>query len=236
MSDVFLKVKTNYERLEKCVSEDIEKFEKLLINTDDDLKNIAYKSTIIRRKNYLKDIKSILNNIREPFDEDIEYRKYIMSGFIKEVEENIPDELHLCFHGCPIYTAKDIISDQMISSSVDRIGTETSYDTSDQVSVTTKDTIVTTLDGYSDVHSLNYVIPCGVVFVIRPKNDYEVESSRCMLITTVDFRDENRLEAILSTPENIDKLRKWCINSNLDSNYVHTFDEFVSKYKNKNVR
>ena len=203
---------------------------------DDGIKKNSYKNVVIRKANYLKDIDNILNSLREPIAEDIEYRQDIMGQFVREVEENIPQELHLCFHGCPIYTAKEIIRDKMISSSVDRIGTETSYDLSDQVSVTTKDTIITTLDGYCDVHALNYTIPCGVVFVINPKNEKEIESSKSMLITTVDFRDENRLEAILSTPENMDRLREWCREANLDSNYVITFDEFVKKYKNKNVR
>ena len=170
MNEVFLKVKSNYERLEKSISEDIKKYEKLLNNESNELKKNVYKSTIIRRKNYLKDIKNILNNLREPMIEDIEYRKNIMENYANDISKYLPEDLHLCFHGCPIYTAKEIIEDKSLSSSVDRIGTETSYDTSNQVSVTTKDTIITTLDGYSDIHSLNYTIPCGVVFVINPVN------------------------------------------------------------------
>ena len=64
----------------------------------------------------------------------------------------------------------------------------------------------------------------------------EIESSKSMLITTVDFNDENRLEAIISSPENIDKLKEWCNKSNLDSSIVHTFEEFINLYQNKNVR
>jgi hypothetical protein len=236
MNAVFLKVKSNYERLEKSVSEDIKKYEELLENESNELKKNVYKSTIIRRKNYLKDIKNILNNLREPMIEDIEYRKNIMENYASDIEKYVPEDLHLCFHGCPIYTAKEIIEDKSISSSVDRIGTETSYDSSNQVSVTTKETIITTLDGYSDIHTLNYTIPCGVVFVINPKDESEIQSSKGMIIANVDLNDKNRLYAILSTPENIDKLKEWCNNSNLDINLVKTFDQFINQFKNINIK
>ncbi|MBE6158628.1 MAG: hypothetical protein E7159_02235 [Firmicutes bacterium] len=236
MSDEYLKNKKNYERLEKSVSEDIKKYEELLNNESNEFKKRIYKGTIIRRKNYLKDIKNILNNLREPMIEDIEYRKNIMENYASDIEKYVPEDLHLCFHGCPIYTAKEIIETKSLSSSVDRIGTETSYDTTDQVSVTTKDTIITTLDGYSDIHSLNYTIPCGVVFVINPKDESEIQSSKGMIIANVDLNDKNRLYAILSTPENMDKLKDWCNNSNLDSNLVKTFDQFINQFKNINIK
>ena len=168
--------------------------------------------------------------------EDIEYRKYIMENYASDIEKYVPEDLHLCFHGCPIYTAKEIIETKSISSSVDRIGTETSNDTSDQVSVTTKDTIITTLDGYSYIHSLEYTIPCGVVFVINPKDESEIQSSKGMLIANVDLNDKNRLYAILSTPENMDKLKEWCNNSNLDGNLVKTFDQFINQFKNIKIK
>ncbi len=236
MSDEYLKNKSNYERYEKCVSEDIKKYEELLNNESNEFKKKIYKGTIIRRKNYLKDIKNILNNLREPMIEDIEYRKYIMENYANDIEKYVPEDLHLCFHGCPIYTAKEIIETKSLSSSVDRIGTETSYDTTDQVSVTTKDTIITTLDGYSDIHSLEYTIPCGVVFVINPKDESEIQSSKGMVIANVNLNDKNRLYAILSTPENMDKLKEWCNNSNLDSNLVKTFDQFINQFKNINIK
>ncbi len=236
MSEEYLKNKSNYERYEKCVAEDIKKYEELLNNETNDFKKRIYKGTIIRRKNYLKDIKNILSYMREPMIEDIEYRKYIMENYANDIEKYVPEDLHLCFHGCPIYTAKEIIETKSLSSSVDRIGTETSYDTTDQVSVTTKDTIITTLDGYSDIHSLEYTIPCGVVFVINPKDESEIQSSKGMVIANVDLNDKNRLYAILSTPENMDKLKEWCSNSNLDSNLVKTFDQFINQFKNINIK
>ena len=236
MNEVYLQVKNNYERLEKSISEDIKRYEELLNNECNELKKNVYKSTIIRRKNYLKDIKNILNNLREPMIEDIEYRKNIMVNYAKNIEKYVPEDLHLCFHGCPIYTAKEIIETKSLSSSVDRIGTETSYDTTNQVSVTTKETIITTLDGYSDIHSLNYTIPCGVVFVINPKDESEIQSSKGMIIANVDLNDKNRLYAILSTLENMDKLKEWCNSSNLDSNLVKTFDQFINQFKNINIK
>ena len=63
--------------------------------------------------------------------------------------------------------------DGEISSSVDRVGSSTSYDVSDQVSVTTKNTIETTVQGYAGLTG-NYNLPAGCIFVILPQDENEI--------------------------------------------------------------
>ncbi len=74
------------------------------------------------------------------------------------------------------------------------------------------------------------------MFVINPKDESEIQSSKGMIIANVDLNDKNRLHAILSTPENMDKLKEWCNNSNLNSNLVETFDQFINQFKNINIK
>ena len=105
--------------------------------------------TLQSREYALGLIESQLEFLRPSSQEDMEYRLKQYNEFSKQIKAVVPDDLHLCFHGCPIYVAKHIIEDGEISSSVDRIGSSTSYDVSDQVSVTTKNTIETTVQGYA---------------------------------------------------------------------------------------
>ncbi len=96
------------------------------------------KKTIQSREYALWLIESQLEFLRPSSQDDMECRLKQYNEFSKQIKAVVPDDLHLCFHGCPIYAAKHIIEDREISSSVDRVGSSTRYDVSDQVSVTTK--------------------------------------------------------------------------------------------------
>ena len=125
-----------------------EKYEKIESDDTIDKKELRLEiaqKTIQSRIYALEQINNQLEFLRPSSQEDMDYRLKQYSEFSKQVKSEVPDDLHLCFHGCPIYAAKHIIEDGEISSSVDRIGSETSYDVSDQVSVTTKNTIETTV-------------------------------------------------------------------------------------------
>ena len=168
--------------------------------------------------------------IRPSSKEDIEYRQKQYDEYDKKIKEIVPDDLHLCFHGCPIFAAKHIIEDGELSSSVDRLGRATSYDVEDQVSVTTKNTIETTLRGYAGLNG-NFELPAGCIFAILPKNEEEIKSSESsMLIGNVPFKDNpERLYSIITTPENIEKVSEWAKNANIDLSKIHDYDSFIKE-------
>lgn len=217
------------QRLEKAK----EKYEKIKSDSTIDRKELRLEiaqKTINTKKNALEQIENQLEFLRPSSQEDMNYRLKQYNEFSKQVKSEVPDDLHLCFHGCPIYAAKQIIKDGEISSSVDRIGSETSYDVSDQVSVTTKNTIETTVQGYTGLTG-NYNLPAGCIFVILPKDESEIKSSETsMLIGNVSFKENpERLYSIITTPENIERVTEWAEKANIDLSKIHDFEGFIQE-------
>ena len=140
-----LKMEDNYSKAYKEIIEILnfvpkekakEKYEKIKSDSTIDRKELRLEiaqKTINTKKNALEQIENQLEFLRPSSQEDMNYRLKQYNEFSEQVKSEVPDDLHLCFHGCPIYAAKQIIKDGEISSSVDRIGSETSYDVSDQV-------------------------------------------------------------------------------------------------------
>lgn len=210
-----------------------EKYEKIESDDTIDKKELRLEiaqKTIQSRIYALEQINNQLEFLRPSSQEDMDYRLKQYSEFSKQVKSEVPDDLHLCFHGCPIYAAKHIIEDGEISSSVDRIGSETSYDVSDQVSVTTKNTIETTVQGYTGLIG-NYNLPAGCIFVILPKDESEIKTSETsMLIGNVSFKENpERLYSIITTPENIERVTEWAEKANIDLSKIHDFDGFIQE-------
>lgn len=192
---------------------------------------------IKKRKYALEQLDDQLKFLRPSSQEDVDYRQKQYNEFSKQVKAEVPDDLHLCFHGCPIYAAKHIIEDGEISSSVDRIGSETSYDISGQVSVTTKNTIETTVQSYTGLAG-NYNLPAGCIFVILPKDEREIETSETsLLIGNVSFRENpERLYAIITTPENIEKVSEWAKEADIDLSKIHSFEGFIKAIKKQEIQ
>lgn len=230
--EILLKNRENaLQRIEKAE----EKYKKIKSDDTIDKKELRLEiaeKTIRSRKYALEQIDNQLEFLRPSSQEDIDYRLKQYDEFSKQIKVEVPDDLHLCFHGCPIYAAKHIIEDGKISSSVDRIGSETSYDVSDQVSVTTKNTIETTVQGYTGLTG-NYNLPAGCIFVILPKDESEIKTSETsMLIGNVSFKENpERLYSIITTPENIEKVSEWAEKANIDLSKIHNFEDFIKEIK-----
>ena len=141
---------------------------------------------------------------------------------------------NLCFHGTTIYGAEGIINSGEISSSVDRNGVASSYDTDNQVSVTVLKTLETTIDGYAGLEDAE--LPAGCVFVVTPKDEEDIKSAKnSMMIKNVNFKeDPSRLVAILTTEESAFLVRSWCRNNGIDEKVVLTYEQFLDKQKELN--
>lgn len=189
-------------------------------------------NNISRAENVLNQINGKIQFMRPKNEEDIKYRLEQYDNFSEKVNEGIADDLPLRFHGCPIYTAKDIIDSGTISSSMDRLGISTSYDTEGQISVTTNKTIETTIHGYTDLTG-NYNMPAGCIFVLLPKDQFDESLGSSMLMENVDFKkDKDRLVAVISTPENQNRLQQWFVANDLDKNKIVDFNSFVKNIDN----
>ena len=174
--------------------------------------------------------------LRPSQDDDIRYRKITLITFEKRLKNVIGEDCTLCFHGTPIWNAKQIISSGNISSLIDRIGPgEDVLPTPGQISVSTINNIWFTIKYFADLY--NYDYPAGCIFVIKPRDKQEIKSSmEDNLINNVYFdKHPERLVSIITTPENITTVKKWIKDSTLHINpeIVVDYDKFIELAKNK---
>jgi len=164
---------------------------------------------------------------------DMDKRIEYMHFFPSKLREVMPNS-NLCFHGTTIYGAEGIINSGEISSSVDRNGVASSYDTDNQVSVTVLKTLETTIGGYAGLEDAE--LPAGCVFVVTPKDEEDIKSAKnSMMIKNVNFKeDPSRLVAILTTEESAFLVRSWCRNNGIDEKVVLTYEQFLDKQKKLN--
>lgn len=164
------------------------------------------------------------------------YRLRQYDEFSNNIKNMVSSNLPLRFHGCPIYTARQIISDGEISSSVDRLGVSTSYDVEDQVSVTTIDTVDTTVKGYAKLVG-DYTLPAGCIFVLLPKDENDALAGQSMLMQNVDFKAEpERLIGIITTPENISIAKSWAQENGVDTSKICEYDNFIDLINQNNKK
>ena len=166
--------------------------------------------------------------LRPSSEADVAYRKKVLNELPRSIREKIPPNLPLKFHGTSIYTAQEIIASGEISSSVDRLGIATSYDTSDQVSVTAPESIEVTLESYSGLMEENCAMPAGCVFVLLPATKEDAHTGSSLLMSNVIFKEHpDQLFAIMTSSENVDRVKQWAEEAGVDPSKVAEFFGFA---------
>ena len=162
-----------------------------------------------------------------------EKRKEIYLNFSNDVVNLLGSDSELRFHGTPIYYAKDIIRTKSLSGSADRFdGYIKSTDIKGEFSASDISSLDRTIHFFTDFSSDTRCLPCGVLFVLKEKeNDEELRKYSTM--HNIDFdKNPEQLQAIICTEENIENINKWCIESNIDPNLVYTYDSYVEHLRN----
>lgn len=148
--------------------------------------------------------------------------------------------LNLRFHGTSIYSAQEIINNGGIFSSMDRLnGYNTSTNDFNQISVTCLDTDKHYFK-HGKPHSLSFSMymmdiafdsyPAGCMFVLIPRDKEEADMITSSQMHNVDFiKSPETLYAIMTTTENIDRVKLWMKEKGLDSKKVCTMNELVKK-------
>lgn len=162
--------------------------------------------------------------LRPDTQDDVDYRLDMYADFAEAIKRDVPDDLPFRFHGTKIYFAREILRSGEISCSQDRYGYATSHDLSGHISVVTKDKMAITVHGYIDL--LDYCMPAGCIFVLLPSEEDAVMMNDQM--KKVNFKNNpSVLYAILATPENVPRVKMWCVESGIDTNKVCTFFDFL---------
>lgn len=208
----------------------VKKNYKKLLPSNDPHKEIKLqheKNKVAIFENRLDLIDGELRFLRPSMDEDIAYRIRQNKDFAYKVAQLVPDNIPLRFHGCPIFAAEKIISSGEITSQEDRLGVNVICDDAVQISVTTKDNLYVTTQGFANL-TPNFNLPAGCIFVVTPKDLMDEESGRFMQMDNVRFKNvPDRLVAVITTPENLSSIQTWLNNSGFSSAKAIDYDGFV---------
>lgn len=176
--------------------------------------------------------------IRPNSQEDIDYRDFQSSNFVQNLQAVLSPNFDLRFHGSPIYYAEQIIKSGQISSTADRYdGYIKSTDRRGEISVSNRESIVDTIAFFSDLNSYyRHSLPAGCIFALMPK-DQEDATYGPNLMHSVDFKQNpGQLFGIFTTPENIEQVKEWMNEAELNPDVVYTFEEFLQVVKMRSDR
>lgn len=170
--------------------------------------------------------------IRPNTQEDINYREGWADAFPTMIKQVTKEGDDLRFHGTSIAKTQKIIESGGIFSSVDiNNGYRASFDLSGEISASTIDTVAVSLNGwFTDIAAHRRGLPCGSLFVLKPRTDKDIALKERDAMESVNFREHpEQLYGIISTPENMIRIQEWLLNSGYNPGLAYTFDGFIRK-------
>lgn len=164
--------------------------------------------------------------------EDVRYRQHQESFFQTKVLGVIPNNLLLRFHGSPLWFSEEIIKNKKIVPSFDTYDMKTSADVEGRISVTKASNLNRwTTSIYAKLFEYKESLPAGCIFAVFPLSESELDDSKWAM-NKVDFSEHpEQLYKIITTPENIGLVKKWCKESGLDTSYVCDYNRFIKILK-----
>lgn len=196
----------------------------------DERRKTILENKYMRMLSRVDEYKARIEFSRPEKEDDMQERLQIIKDFPEQVAQTVPEDLPLRFHGTNLPATRNILESGEISSSVDRKGYETSYDVAGQVSVTSKDNIRITVDGYCNL-SGDYKMPAGCIFVMLPKSEEEAKMVSSLMMENVNFRENpERLFAVITTKENVETVGKWMQENGFDARKSCSYEEFIKDF------
>ena len=174
--------------------------------------------------------------MRIPPDEtDMQARADILHSFPKQVKECFKGDFPIVFHGTNnIGTVREILKTGGLLTPEQR-GVEMKSFAS-QIDVTYKDDIHVSCE-FAEPGRASFM-PYGAIFAFKPQDD-EVEnvvstgnsSEVAGGVNGVSFREEpDRLYGIITTPENLERVKGWCNEHGIVDDKVFSHESFISHY------
>lgn len=194
-------------------------------------------------QNYLNDAKRNLRTFQSTYEymrpnnqEDVEKRIKILKDFASAVNESIPDNVPLVFHGTKnIGTILQIIKTGGLLTPEQKGESHTSF--ASQIDVAYKNDIRVSCE-FAEPGILDSYLPYGAIFVFTPRDeekDNVVRTKGSEVMGGVDgvkFVDEpDRLFSIITTTENKQRIEEWCEEYGWPIGKVTTHEEFIEKCK-----
>lgn len=237
----FEKIRLNLENNLQQKTEKLKETKELLLqakDNNDTRKMEFYTNRINSILQTINNFRSILSCMRPHNEEDLQERENIRNNYAKMVNEVIPDSEPVVFHGNNnIEVVEQIIKSGGLLTPEQRGVDFKSFAT--QIDVTSKTNIRVSLE-FAD-SSINSFMPYGALFVFLPKeNEYENdlntgESSEVFGgVDGINFKTESdRFIGIITTEENLGRLKKCCDENGIDSNKIFSHEQFIEFCKSK---
>lgn len=183
----------------------------------------------------VKRFKGDLEFLRPPREEDIAYRLRVEKDLTRELQGALKGSSdNLRFHATSICAARDIISSGTISSAVDHAGTQASYDSEGFFSVTTPDTVGTSINEYLDIESERFCVPMGCLFILHPRDAADAKLGESLKMRNADLHVQ--LTGILVSPEMLSRVREWLGESGFDPGLAIECFTYVDELKQSSKR
>ncbi len=175
-----------------------------------------------------------LRYLRPKNFEDITYRQNISENFPLWASAHILDEIKLLFHGTTLANSERILASGKITSGKDRWTIHTSGDEAGEISVVTKDCLGVPLNGHADFvetyKEYEWYVPAGCLFVLKSDTKtYNQAQKRGRAPNVYLRKNPEQLYAIVTTPENLDRVKWWMQKNNFDPKKVFDFNLFKEK-------
>jgi hypothetical protein len=189
-----------------------------------------FDGTAIATKHYIGILTAKEALMRPSSDADVAYREHVHRDLGPAIAESTPPELPLRFHGNTIIDAKGVLGSQELSSSVDRLGVETSMDGQGAFSVTTAQGVGVSIDGYMGMFDDKCTMPPGCLFAVLPESALDADAGHRFIMNNVDFGvDPSRLFGVAVAAESVDVMRQWAADAGVDPGKVQEYFEFTER-------
>ena len=177
-----------------------------------------------------------LKYLRPASSEDISYRREIVEDFPCWANEHISDDSRFVFHATGIANAERILNSGRIISGKDRWTIRTSGDNSGEISISTKDSLFISLAGHMDLVVQEYYLPAGCLFVLQAdKKTYQMAKDDAHIPNIQLRKNPDQLYAVVTTPENLKRVKWWMEKNNFPPQKVHDFKSFQEKIEDDNL-
>lgn len=220
-----------------------EKLKQLKLKLENSPKNSrayeVYSQQIRDTERNLRQISETIEFMRLIDSSDEQSRIKIFNEFPKIIRDLFPDGFPIVFHGTNnIGTVRQILKTGGLLTPEQRNETMTSF--ASAIDVTYKSNIRVSCE-FADAGS-NSFLPYGAIFAFKPQDD-EIErvvstgdsSEVAQGVNGVNFiKEPKRLFGIITTPENIQRVKEWCKQYSIDENKVFTHNLFIQRYKELN--
>lgn len=209
-------------------------YKQSILNHDRENKVASYQKRAISADRQERFLQFELSFARPEIKSDIEERLRIIDTYPELINKHVSDDDPLFFHGVSsIAKLEDILSSGHLGYLEDE--ESRSFTTSGMLDVTTKDSIATSINGFTGLNcsDANKYLPAGCLIVVAPKDDGEKAYANQKTgsehsIPTVDFENTpSRIVSIISTNENRNYVLELASKYHIDSVKVHTFDSFI---------